>query len=393
MGMAVLNAIRPATTPRSPIPGEGSTASADDSRLLRDHVRAHARNSPGVYRMLDESDEVIYVGKSIRLRSRLLSYFRAAADEKAGELIASTRRVAWTEVPNEFAALVHEMRLIQRLRPRFNVQHKRRRRYAFVKITNESAPRVLVTGRATPDRARYFGPFPDAPRLALAVRELAHVIGLRNCAGSTPVYYADQFELLDATRSPLCWRAEIETCLAPCAARCGSADYRHRVELARAFLEGRTDEPVRALWDRMQGAAERNEFEYAALLRDRMERLRAFQEEMLFQRSELDRLTFVYRIIGVDSETTLYLIRRGRVRAELREPESEHEARVAGERIRAVLGEVDRGPAGLTPEQAAEVLLVARWFRMHPAEMGHTVAPGAFLSGATGSVGGVGQVP
>ena len=332
--------------------------------------------------MFDESDEIIYVGKSIRLRSRLLSYFRATADDKAGEVIASTRRIDWTEVPNEFAALIREMRVIQRWRPRFNVQHKRRRQYAFVKITSETAPRVVVTGRVTPDRACYFGPFPAAPRLALAVRELAHVIGLRDCAGSTPVHYADQLELLEAARSPLCWRAEIATCPAPCAARCSSAVYGRRVDLARQFLEGETDEPVQVLWDRMQDAADRKEFEYAALLRDRMERLRAFQEEMLFQRSQIDRLTFLYRVRVDDGPATMYLIRRGRVRTELREPATEREVRDAGDRIRAALREVDRGPAGLTPEEAAEILLVARWFRTHPAEMGHTLAPETFLTKA-----------
>ena len=80
---------------------------------LREHVRATAENRPGVYRWLGPSDEVLYVGKSVRVRSRLLSYFRADRGEKAAEMIREATRVSWEYVPTEFGSLVSEMRLIQ----------------------------------------------------------------------------------------------------------------------------------------------------------------------------------------------------------------------------------------------------------------------------------------
>ena len=106
-------------------------------------------------------EEILYVGKSVRVKSRLLSYFRAEPGEKAAKLIRNTLAIEWDYVPNEFAALVREMRLIKRWRPRYNVEHKRKRSFAFIKITREPAPRILPVTRILPDGATYFGPFPD----------------------------------------------------------------------------------------------------------------------------------------------------------------------------------------------------------------------------------------
>src|SRR5690606_34830278 len=101
---------------------------------LRQRVRALAENRPAVYRMLGPNDELIYVGKSVNLRSRLLSYFRADCGEKATDIISHTRRITWDYVPSEFAALLLEMRLIQRHRPLFNVQHKSDKNFCFIKL-------------------------------------------------------------------------------------------------------------------------------------------------------------------------------------------------------------------------------------------------------------------
>src|SRR5690606_17235806 len=101
--------------------------------LMRGEVRAGCRDRPGVYRMVAENGEVLYVGKSKRVRTRLLSYFRAAfPEEKGARIVREAHRIEWEYTPSEFAALLHELRLIKRYRPRFNVQMKRdARHYAF----------------------------------------------------------------------------------------------------------------------------------------------------------------------------------------------------------------------------------------------------------------------
>lgn len=352
---------------------------SSSSASLREHVRTRAENRPGVYRMYGPGDELIYVGKSIRVRARLLSYFRAPRGEKAWELIRGTRRIAWDYVPDEFGALVREMRLIQRHRPKFNVQHKRKRAYAFVKVTREPAPRVLPVTRVAEDGATYYGPFPRVGHVAHTVRDLAHVLGLRDCPAATPMFFDDQLEMFGGGRAPLCLRADLGTCLAPCCGRPAARAYEARVREARRFLEGRGATPLRRLAEDMTAAAGRMDYEYAALLRDRLERLRRFQEELTAFRGQVEALTFVYRSPGFRGADRLHLIRSGRLRETVPLPKDVGSRLQAADRVRAVFEETESGPGGLSGHEAAEILLVARWFRLKPRELGRTTPPSRWL--------------
>jgi excinuclease ABC subunit C len=346
---------------------------------LREHVRASAENRPGVYRMFGPDGQLLYVGKSVRVRSRLLSYFRAARGEKAWELARESARIDWEYIPNEFAALVREMKQIQSAQPRFNVQHKRRKIYSFVKITSEAAPRVLPVTRIAVDGAQYFGPFPRVGAVARIVRELAHTLGLRDCPGPTPVFYGDQLEIFGSGRMPRCLRAELRSCLAPCCGRPTLAEYGAAVATARAFLEGRGAGPLREIEARMADASRRMDFEYAALLRDRLERLGRFRDELTGFRGTVEDLSFVYRVPGHHGDDRVYLIRKGRIRRDLPLPKG----RAARARVAAAVEEVydtpDHGPSALSSEEAAEILLVARWFKLNPEERHRTVRPADWL--------------
>jgi excinuclease ABC subunit C len=354
--------------PHAPDPRHASHLAA-----LREAVRTEAEDRPGVYRMESGDGTILYVGKSVRVRTRLLSYFRAPPGDKAAELIRETTRIRWDPIPNEFAALLHEMRLIQRHQPDFNVEHRRRRRYGFVRITRERAPRVLLANRVVEDGSSWYGPFPQLRRVGDTIRELVHHLGLRDCPGSTPVHFDDQLELLEAGRTPLCIRSELGSCLAPCAARCAERTYHARAEVARRFLEGRSLEPLRELEERMRQAAGRAEFEYAALLRDRLHRLTRLRDDLLAFRGRVKGLSFVYRVPGWRGDDHLYLIRGGRVLGDLPRPRSAGARRAAVRRMEEWLAEPDRGAGDLTPEEGAEILLVARWFRLRPEERRRTV--------------------
>jgi excinuclease ABC subunit C len=329
--------------------------------------------------MYGPAEELLYVGKSVHVRSRLLSYFRAHKGEKAWELIREAARVEWEYIPNEFAALVHEMKLIQGRQPRFNVQHRRRRIYAFVKVTNERAPRVLPVTRVVEDGATYYGPFPRVGALAHTVRELGHILGLRDCPGTTPVFFGDQLEIFHGGRPPRCLRADLRTCLAPCCGRPTAAEYAASVETARRFLEGRAEGPLRDIEHRMREAAGRMEFEYAGLLRDRLDRLRQFRDEMVAFRGTVEDMSFVYRVPGFRGDDRIYFIRKGRILREMPHPKG----RKARERVAAAIeeaySEVDPGPRGMAPEDAAEILLVAQWFRLRPKERRRTLSPKRWL--------------
>ncbi len=340
---------------------------------LRERVRALAENRPAVYRMLGPNDEVIYVGKSISLRTRLLSYFRADRGEKATEIISHTRRIAWDYVSSEFAALLHEMRLIQRWRPLFNVQHKSDKNFCFIKLTREEAPRLLTTVQVVNDGAHYYGPFRGRGMVRDVLREVSDVLELRDCSPRVKLRFADQMDLFTPDDTPRCIRGDVHKCLAPCAGRCTRTEYQGRVQEARKFLEGDVVKPLNVLNQRMQLAAERLHFEYAAQLRDRAYRLEEARYELIAARSSIEALTFLYRAEGYQGDDRIYAIRRGSIRAEWPAPVGDEAMEALEETARPVLTRRERHTTTVSPEQVNEVLLVARWFRIKPAELERTI--------------------
>ena len=129
----------------------------------------------------------------------------------------------------------------------------------------------------------------------------------------------------------------------------------------------------------MNAAAERRDYEYAALVRDRLERLRGFRDELVAFRGQVEDLTFVYRVPGYRGNDRLYLIRRGRIRKDIAYPKSERARARAAEHVDRVFGAPELGPSGLEPDEAAEILLVARWFRLHPKERKRVMKPDTWL--------------
>lgn len=340
---------------------------------LRQRVRALAENRPAVYRMLGPNSEVIYVGKSVSLRNRLLSYFRADRGEKATEIISHTRRILWDYVPSEFASLLTEMRLIQRWRPLFNVEHKRDRNYCFIKLTSDEAPRLLMTPQVVSDGSEYYGPFRGRAMVREVLRELADALELRDCAPGVKLRFADQMDLFGPDYTPKCIRGDVKKCLAPCAGRCTRSEYGARVLEARKFLKGDVRKPLDVLNERMRSAAERLQFEYAAQLRDRAWRLEEARYELMAARSSIEALTFVYRVPGWDGDDRWYVIKRGSIKAEWPAPRTLSEEEQLLKTAQRTLARRE-WKATVSPEEVGEVLLVARWFRQRPSELENAIS-------------------
>jgi excinuclease ABC subunit C len=352
---------------------------------LREPVRASAENRPGVYRFLGPRGEVLYVGKSVRIRTRLLSYFRREPRGKLRELLRVAEGVEWEYAPNEFEALLREFRQIRAFRPRFNVRHRRERRWAWVKLTREPAPRLLASRRPSPDGSRWFGPFPAGRGLPDTLRDLSRTMGLRDCPRDTPLHFADQLDLLGNPLTPLCSRAGMGSCPGPCAGLCSREGYQENVRRVVAFLEGRDDAPLELLRARMEAAAGRRDFELAGRLRDRIEDLRQLRDSIGSFTEHLKSLTFVYRPAGAEGGGEYadpavgrqgYLIVQGRVRWTFPWPApGETDATLAPtlERLRR---EPATPPEGLSPTDREELFLVARWFRDRPVERERTLPPG-----------------
>jgi excinuclease ABC subunit C len=338
-------------------------------------VRERAENRPAVYRMIAADGEVVYIGKSKQLRSRLLSYFRGSfPEDKGARILRDADRIEWEYVPSEFAALLGELRAIKQYRPRRNVALKSdARNLCFLKLTGGVAPRLaVVRGPGTDDRALYYGPFLGAVSVAESARELADVLGLRDCTLDKKMRFSDQAELFQlGPRTPGCLRFEVKKCLGPCIAACSSQDYMGRVALARQFLDGVDDAPLEILRAEMLAASGRLEFERAGAYRDKLQRLEALRKQFGRLRFAVESLSFVYTVPGFDGKERVYVIRRGRVRGEMDAP-GNPEARSALSRMleQAFSDAVDgmQVPA----HEVDELLLLSSWFRRFPRELDRT---------------------
>lgn len=342
---------------------------------MRAHVRAECADRPGVYRMLAPDGEVIYVGKSKRVRTRLLSYFRAAfPEEKGARIVREAETIEWEYTPSEFAALLLELQLIKRFRPRFNVAMKNdARHFAFIKITKGPAPKLLVVRGASDDSAAYYGPYQGAQRVSDAVRELNDLLGLRDCALDRRMHFGDQQELFQLRpRTPGCIRYEVRKCLGPCIAGCSEHQYAERLAIARAFLDGTDDGPIETLRGEMEQCSERLEFERAATLRDKLYRLEDLKEQFYRFRFAVETLSFVYTVPGYDGDDRVYLIRRGRVRAEQAAPRTARSRAALSRRVDQIFGRVERDSAQVPTHEIDELLLLSSWFRRFPEELERT---------------------
>jgi excinuclease ABC subunit C len=338
-----------------------------DLEQLRRRVQALAENRPAVYRMFDAAGRVIYVGKAKRLRTRLLTYFRASyPDDKAARILYAAGEIRWDYVPSEFAAYLGELRQIRRLRPHFNHKGNLTRRSVLIKIAGGPAPRVYGGGTVAKEDMRCYGPFRSMSRTLEAVRTLNDLLGLRDCAATMPVVFAGQGDLFAQPRQAGCMRHEFGFCSGPCAGLVSEGDYQRRVDTAMAFLEGRTLQPIDRVVAAMQAASGEAQFELAARWRSKFEQLEWLLAATSRARSAVDLLTFVYRDSGDFGDDRVYLLRRGVVRASSPYPATpiEHQA------FRAVVAEEMRKPdppAGPLPlDSIDEVLLMMAWFRAHP---------------------------
>lgn len=171
-----------------------------------------------------------------------------------------------------------------------------------------------------------------------------------------------------------CARGDLGRCLAPCAGRCTRNEYAVQVDLGRRFVERDIDVPLALLRERMAAAAERLHFEYAAVLRDRAVLLETARDELVALHRTIESLSFAYEVRGLDGDDRIYVIRRGSIQAEL--PVRSADERSEAQRVaRTTLARPDHTLASVTPDDAAEALLLARWFRLHPEELGKTTRP------------------
>ena len=218
---------------------------------------------PGVYLMKDGEGNVLYVGKAANLHHRVRSYFGAGQklSTKLQRMVARVSDFEFYVTASEQEALILELNLIKRHRPRYNVRLKDDKTFPYLKIDlNEDWPRVHITRRLEEDGGRYFGPFASAKSIRQTLKMIRGIFPFRSCS-----------KAITGTDLRPCLEYHIHRCLAPCIGVVSRQEYAEVIKQVILFLEGKQEMVVQELKSKMKQAAEALNFEQAALLRDQIQ--------------------------------------------------------------------------------------------------------------------------
>lgn len=350
-----------------------SLAIGEDFADVRHLLRASCPARPGVYGMVDARDRLIYVGMSIALRKRLVTYFQGgAAIRKECRIAGDTDRLVWEVVGHELAAQLRELELIRRHQPRFNVKGRQPDRpLGYIYISREDAPRVRV-GRRVPRGVRYsWGPLAINWRIKEALEVANRYFKLSDCPASVPMHFGDQRNLFALELRPECLRHEMGTCLGPCVGECTRGEYLTQVRALRAFLDGRDREPLTRLEAELQDAAQLCQYERAATLRDRLERFQYLHDRLEILREPALPAQFVYPAYA-GRRQAWYLLSEGRVVGATAMPADSKAACKCLRRLRRAF-QLNNDSEATADRPARQI--VNAWFRTHRDQLQTILTP------------------
>jgi excinuclease ABC subunit C len=317
---------------------------------------------PGCYIMKNAEGTVIYVGKAINLKNRVRSYFHADAshDAKTRRLVREITHLEWILVGSELEALILEMNLIKRYRPRYNIRLKDDKRYPYIKIHwNEPFPKVTVTRQMVEDGSRYFGPYTSAWAVYQTLDVLRRIFPYLTCDRE-----------ITGQDKRACLYYDIKLCNAPCIGAVNQAGYRQMISDLMTFLNGHSEEIVTRINKEMEQAAEELRFEKAAALRDQLKAIQSIieRQKVVFSSDYID--SDVVAMARADGEACvqIFFIRGGKLIGReyfiLEGTEDTSDSEVMSQFIRQFYTEAATVPKQLLlPQEIEEAKIVTQWLR------------------------------
>ncbi len=317
---------------------------------------------PGCYQMKNATGTIIYVGKAINIKNRVRSYFHADAshDNKTRRLVREIAHLEWIVVGSELEALILEMNLIKRYRPKYNIKLKDDKRYPYIKIHwNQPYPTVTVTRQMMEDGARYFGPYTSAWAVYQTLDVLRKVFPYLTCDRD-----------ITGQDKRACLYFDIKLCTGPCIGAVDQAGYRQMISDLMTFLSGHSETIVSRVTGEMEKAAEELRFEKAAALRDQLKAMANIVErqKVIFASDYKD--SDVVAMARSDGEACvqIFFIRGGKLIGReyfvLEGTEDAADTEVMSEFLKQFYTEAANVPQQvLLPQEIEEARIIQEWLR------------------------------
>ncbi|RSI33339.1 excinuclease ABC subunit UvrC [Streptococcus sanguinis] len=255
--------------------------------------------SPGCYIHKDKNGAIIYVGKAKNLRNRVRSYFRGSHDTKTEALVSEIEDFEFIVTESNIEALLLEINLIKENKPKYNIMLKDDKSYPFIKITNETYPRLIITRQVKKDCGLYFGPYPDVGAANEIKRLLDRLFPFRKCTNPP---------------EKVCFYYHLGQCKAHTICQVDSQYFKELAQEVAAFLKGQDDQIIEDLRGKMAGAAQAMEFEKAAEYRDLIQSIGTLRTKQRVMAKDLqNRDVFGYYVDKGWMCVQVFFVRQGKL--------------------------------------------------------------------------------